>query len=376
MVERLAEARDRALAAPDPDGAFLRRSVAPATPTTRTRPTPRDDAPRVVEDLNRALHRSMESDERVIVLGEDLFDPYGGAFKATKGLSTRFPDRLWTTPISEAGIMGLANGLALGGRRPVVEFMFGDFLGLATDQILNGTSKLRHMFGGVRELPVVIRTPMGGGRGYGPTHSQSLEGHFLGIPGLTVVALSRAHPCGAMLEHAILRDHSPVLVVENKLLYGAVSLVDEPGEWSIELGPGPYPTAWLSLDDLETADAVIVTYGGLLPAAMEAAHHLAYEEELFVPIVVPSRLDPLPVDDLLAATARSRRLVVVEEGTLAGSVGAEIVAALQERLGEPGLLVRRVGSADVSIPSARSLENVVLPGRDDVLAALRDVLAR
>src|SRR5690606_25722624 len=139
---------------------------------------------------NAALHAAFAADENVLMLGEDLLDPYGGAFKVARGLSSAYPARVLTTPISEAAIVGLAAGMALRGLRPVVEIMFGDFITLAADQLVNHISKFRWMYNDRVNLPLVVRTPMGGRRGYGPTHSQSLEKLFLGVSGLRILAPS------------------------------------------------------------------------------------------------------------------------------------------------------------------------------------------
>ena len=156
-----------------------------------------------------------------LLLGEDVLDPYGGAFGVTKGLSDRFPGRVLTTPIAEGGIVGAGVGLALRGRRPIVEIMFGDFITLAVDQLVNHAAKFRAMYGGRVTVPLVVRTPMGGRRGYGPTHSQSLEKLLLGVPGLRVIAPSVFHDPGAILRDAVLHGDTPTLLVEHKLLYPA-----------------------------------------------------------------------------------------------------------------------------------------------------------
>ncbi|MCU0488338.1 MAG: thiamine pyrophosphate-dependent enzyme, partial [Anaerolineales bacterium] len=184
----------------------------------------------MLESLNHGLRHAFEADPRVVLLGEDILDPYGGAFKVSRGLSTAFPERTWSTPISEAGITGLAAGLALRGLRPVVEIMFGDFLTLTADQVINHIAKFSWMYSGGKaqedqvSVPMVIRTPMGGRRGYGPTHSQTLEKIFLGIPGLRIVAPSglttnQLDNPGGLLSQAILDDPLPVLFIENKLQY-------------------------------------------------------------------------------------------------------------------------------------------------------------
>ena len=172
-----------------------------------------------LENLRRGLADVFAEHANAVLLGEDVVDPYGGAFKVTKGLSTRYPDRVFSTPISEASIVGCGIGLALRGYRPFVEIMFGDFITLAMDQLVNHASKFGLMYGGAVNVPLVVRVPMGGGRGYGPTHSQSLEKILLGIPNLVVVAPSLFHLPGEELKRAFL-DERPVVFVENKILYG------------------------------------------------------------------------------------------------------------------------------------------------------------
>ena len=172
-------------------------------------------AERCVHELNKALHELFERRDDVYLLGEDLLDPYGGAFKVSQGLSTRWPERVITTPISEASLVGLSAGMALRGLRPILEIMFGDFIALGYDQIVNGISKFREMYDDQVQVPLVVRLPMGGGRGYGPTHSQSLEKALLGVPNVTVVAMSEYHNVGGLLSDAV-DDDEPVFFIENK----------------------------------------------------------------------------------------------------------------------------------------------------------------
>jgi pyruvate/2-oxoglutarate/acetoin dehydrogenase E1 component len=264
--------------------------------------------------------------------------------------------------------------------------MFGDFTALACDQIVNHLAKFRSIYNGQVTCPVVIRTPMGGRRGYGPTHSQSLEKLFLGIPGLTVVAPSRHHDLGALLRRAVGETQDPVLFAENKLMYGqphdpprggriaefAVrttdAAADDAGAASRSTADSRYPTLTLSLNDFGRPDVTVVTYGGMLPVAMEAALELAVEYELFAEIVAPSQLSPLPAGELLAALARSRRLVVAEEGTLAGGWGAEVVARLMDGT-DFHFASARVAAKDGIIPTSRPLEDAVLPQSRDIVAA-------
>ncbi len=186
-------------------------------------------APTVAAAINGALHAIFESDSRVHLVGEDLLDPYGGAFKISKGLSTRWPDRVLPTPISEAAIVGVCGGMALRGLLPIAEIMFGDFICLAFDQIMNHITKFPAMYNGQASCPITIRTPMGGGRGYGPTHSQSLEKFLVGIPGLNVAAISALHDIERFYRHAVLESGEPTVVIEHKLLYGQPVRVAEGG---------------------------------------------------------------------------------------------------------------------------------------------------
>ena len=161
---------------------------------------------RCVQVLNEALHEVFASRDDVHLLGEDVLDPYGGAFKVTQGLSDAYPDRVLTTPISEASLFGVAAGMALRGRRPILEIMFGDFIALGFDQVVNGIAKFREMYDDQVTVPLVVRTPMGGRRGYGPTHSQSLEKLLLGVPNIVVVAMSECHDLGGLLVSAVEDD--------------------------------------------------------------------------------------------------------------------------------------------------------------------------
>jgi acetoin:2,6-dichlorophenolindophenol oxidoreductase subunit beta len=332
---------------------------------------------RCVEELNAALTAALERRDDVYVIGEDLLDPYGGAFKVSRGLSSRWPDRVLTTPISEPSLFGVAAGMALRGLRPVLEIMFGDFLALGFDQVVNGISKFRAMYDGKVTLPLVVRLPMGGRRGYGPTHSQSLEKLLLGVPNIRVVAASEHHDLGALLGAAI-DDDEPVFFVENKLMYGRPN--ERPtdgriGELSARETAGPYPALTLSGNDFDGASATVVTYGGMVPIVVEAVTDLIIEEEVFCEVVVLGSLLPLDLEPVLESVARTGALVTAEEGGLTGGVGAEVAARVGERAWErlrgP---VRRVAAADDIIPAAPALEEAALPSaadvRDAVLASL------
>jgi 2-oxoisovalerate dehydrogenase E1 component len=372
-------------AARDPELAAIRDRVARAIELAARAPAPElgghSPAPRSISALawrpatldagaqlaaiNGALRDWLAEDPRVLLLGEDIRSPYGGAFKATRGLSDDFPDRVVNTPISEAGIVGIANGLALGGRRPVVEIMFGDFLGLAFDQLVNHAAKFRGMYNGRVSSAIVVRTPMGGGRGYGPTHSQNLEKHFAGIPGLRVVVLHGRARIGALYE--TLRDSvEPTLIIENKLLYrerGDAGL--PPGYEALETAE-PVPTTLLRSSG--AADLTVVAFGRMSIIAEQVAAELA-AEEIGLEIVLPLSVSPLDVRPVQESVARTGKLIVIEEGAAHFDLASEVIAAATEGYrGSRRLHVRRIAAHPRPIPNALALELAVLPST----AAVRD----
>ncbi|MGE5221247.1 MAG: alpha-ketoacid dehydrogenase subunit beta [Omnitrophica WOR_2 bacterium] len=337
----------------------------------------------ILDSLNAALHRAMEIDPRVVVLGEDILDPYGGAFKVTRGLSTAFPDRVLTTPISEAAIVGIATGMAMRGLRPVVEIMFGDFLTLAADQLVNHAAKFRWMYQGEVHVPLVVRTPMGGRRGYGPTHSQSLEKLFMGVPGLRVLAPNTIADPGELLINAILNSEDPVLFVENKLLYSLPALDPQTlSEFDVrktsntsavqyEFNSLSLETYTLRLHNAPASVMTITAYGYMADLARQAALKLAYQDEIFVDLVIPSQLVPFEMVPVLDSAYSTRCLLTIEEGSLTLGWGAEIVARAAEALGSRLERAYRLGAQDLPIPSSGPLEIAILPGVDDIITTAR-----
>jgi 2-oxoisovalerate dehydrogenase E1 component len=320
--------------------------------------------------LNSALEELLCDDSKVVLLGEDLHDPYGGAFKVTANLSTRFPGRVISTPISEAAVAGTGIGLALEGYLPVVEVMFADFVTLSMDQIFNHAVKFPGMFPD-SSVPLVIRTPSGGRRGYGPTHSQSPESMMACMPGLTVVFPSHRHEVGAILKNAVLRWPNPTLFFEHKLLYSEAAsrgeyrtLPDSGNDIGLEL----FPTMIWGAD---SPDVTLVGYGGILPMIEQLREELT-AEELSVEIVAPSLLAPIPRHQLCAHLGSREAVVVIEEGYAEAGFGAMLGAVLLEGgfRGKFG----RVHPPPVPIPAARSLETQVLPGRDAILQRVLAVL--
>jgi pyruvate/2-oxoglutarate/acetoin dehydrogenase E1 component len=337
---------------------------------------------RYVESLNRGLATAMENDPRVLLMGEDIVDPYGGAFKVTRGLSTRFPDRVITTPISEAGITGVASGMAIRGLRPVVEIMFGDFITLCADQLVNGATKFSWMYNDQFEVPLVIRCPMGGGRGYGPTHSQTLESLYMGVAGITIIAPSHYHDPGNILQTILTHEMSPVLFIENKLLYPEYLSVPDSSGWvgnlHVDVAPGSddrYPVMRLTPDPGQAPDVTLVTYGGMAIASTTAAVNLFLQEEINVEILLPALIKPFPSDNVVTSVESSGRLVIAEEGIKTGGWGAELASQVMERsfdvMKVPAI---RVGAKDSPIPSSRGIEDAVLPQSSDIETAIYEVL--
>jgi pyruvate/2-oxoglutarate/acetoin dehydrogenase E1 component len=334
-------------------------------------------AERVVENLNQALHALMADDPGLTLLGEDLVDPYGGAFKVTRGLSGRWPDRVLSTPLSEGGIVGVAGGLALAGQSAIVEIMFSDFVALAFDQILNFASKSTAMYGRRVPMRLVVRCPTGGNRGYGPTHSQSPQKHFVGIPGLSLHEVSPFHDNRTVLA-GMLATGRPGLLFEDKVLYTnrmyADGVVDELFRYDL-IGPDA-DVARVWVDDPGQADCVLVVPGGLAARAVSVARELLLRDDIVCQVLVPSRLWPVDADTLLPPIARAGRVVVAEESTAGGTWGAELAQAVHARLwGTLRAPVRLVHSADRVIPTAAHLERTVLVQDTDIHRAVKEVVS-
>ncbi|OGN73014.1 MAG: hypothetical protein A2X25_10710 [Chloroflexi bacterium GWB2_49_20] len=327
----------------------------------------------VLQHLTDGLTRSMEGDKRVFLLGEDLLDPYGGAFKVTRGISTRFPERVLTTPISEAAIVGIATGMAMRGLRPVVEIMFGDFVTLIMDQVINHASKFRWVYNNNVSVPIVVRTPMGGRRGYGPTHSQSLEKLFLGIPGVRVLAPNTIGDPALLLQNAI-ADDDPVVFIEHKLLYachrleiGKGDLVD--GE--VEQFGERYPTYNIRFSSKPQIS--IATYGYNFEIVRKVALEVLYEREIFTEIIVFSQLSPFNLMPLAESLSKSHHLLTVEEGSSNLGWGSEIAARIAES-DLNNVKIRRVGALDFPIANTKTLEDLILPSQSVIKKAIYDLM--
>ena len=326
---------------------------------------------RGVASLREALRRNMRRNERIILLGEDIEGPYGGAFKVTKGLSEEFPGRVRNTPISEAAIVGIGNGLALGGYLPVCEIMFGDFLTLAADQWINHAAKFRYMYNGQVEVPLIVRTPMGGHRGYGPTHSQSIEKHFLGVPDTRVLALNGRLDPGIVYDELFASIDRPTLVIENKMMYAASldSLV--PAGFELEHSDEAFPTTRLRPSEMPAV--TVFCYGGVLPYAEQAVAEAFAETEVVAEVICPAQLYPLNLWPVIESLEKTQRLLVVEEGMSFAALGAELIAQIYELAPGAMRLAKRLGPQEQAIPSCAVLENEVLPSAASIVSAIEEL---
>jgi acetoin:2,6-dichlorophenolindophenol oxidoreductase subunit beta len=328
--------------------------------------------------MGDALRAALTENDRVILLGEDLVDPYGGAFKVTRGLSADFPGRVRSTPISEAAVVGVSAGLALSGYRPIAEIMFGDFLTLCFDQIVNHVAKYEAMYNGQVTCPVIIRTPSGGGRGYGPTHSQSLEKHFLGVPHLRVVASSLVHDAIAVMR-ALLAQHSPVLLIEHKLLYPLHLMLPTSGQIEGDiaeehLSPDRLPTVSIRPVPRQDCSFTVLAYGYQAELARRVMSRLAVEEEIFGELVVPSQIWPLDWAPIHASVEVTHSLLIVEEGVEGFTWGSEVAARISSRFfGELRRPVVTAASDPTVIPSSKKLEAAMLMTPERVERAIRQV---
>jgi 2-oxoisovalerate dehydrogenase E1 component len=316
----------------------------------------------------------MRADPRMMILGEDVRAPYGGAFKVTRDLSSRYPGRVLNTPISEAAIVGVGTGLALCGRSSFVEIMFGDFLTLAADQLVNQASKLAFLRGpDAPSADLVVRVPMGGRRGYGPTHSQTLDRMFVGTPGLRVVAANSLVDPAEVVGALCAGGCGPTILLENKELYGRRIGASVPTGFAVELSDGRFPMARVHAGD--RADVTLVGYGGMCDYLLAACDELFVKYDLVAQVLCPVQIYPLdwaPFADLITA---GRAVVVAEEGQGFAGFGAELIAQLAETATSL-VPLRRVVPEESPIPAASELEENVLPGVDDIVRAAVTAVSR
>ena len=327
---------------------------------------PRKDGELTYKDaLKEAMVEEMKRDGRIIFYGEDVAD-YGGAFKVTKGLLEAFGrQRVFNSPISEAAICGTAVGMAMTGLRPIVELMYMDFALMASDQISNQAAKWHYMSGAKANVPLVIRASVGGGKGYGGQHSQTLETLFAHIPGMHIAYPCTPYDAKGLLKTAI-RDDNPVMFVESQLLYGIKGPVPEE-EYLIPFGSADVKKSG--------SDLTFVAWGPAVHDALKAAATLEKEDGVSVEVIDLRTIVPLDMETVLASVRKTGKCVVASQcismGSFTGEVASRIMAGAFDYLDAP---VMRVGAKDGIAPQSHILEQVFLPRAVDMVSAAREIL--
>lgn len=315
--------------------------------------------------IYEALFEEMQGDEKVVLLGEDI-SVLGGAFGVTGELWKHFgKERVINTPISENSFVGVAIGMAMLGMRPVVEIMFMDFITLACDQIINHAAKIPYIYGGQIKVPVVIRTPFGAGRGYGASHSQSLERLFMGIPGIKIIAPYNVADAKNLLKSAI-NSEDLIIFIEHKMLYAKEGEVLDSDQGIIEINKARILR--------EGKDITLISYSKMLDCCLEIADELC--TDLSIEVIDLCSLKPIDADTIISSVKKTGRVVFVEEGPKVGGIGAEVCSQISEQCLEylNGRVVR-VGSPEVPIPSSRYLEEIVLPDRETIIEGIKKSLS-
>lgn len=320
-----------------------------------------------IQAINEAMKEEMRRDDRVFLIGEDV-GRYGGLFRVTRNLFEEFgEERVIDTPISEQAFMGMATGAAMVGMRPIVELMYMDFFLVAADQIFNQAAKMHYMTGGLVNVPMVIRGQHGGGKRYGSQHSQCVESTFAQFPGIKVVAPSTPYDAKGLLLSAI-RDENPVAFIEHKMLYFTRGELPDAGEeYTVPIGKADVKR--------EGSDLTLATFSFALLEALDAAEELADEFGIDVEVVDLRSIVPLDTETVYESVSKTGKLLAVHESQSNCGIGSELVARIYEEA--PHLLAapaRRLGMAPVSLPVSQKLEEEVLPWKNNIKAAVLEML--
>jgi len=309
---------------------------------------------RLINSLNKAYGDEIKNGSYFI--GEDILDPYGGAFKVSKGLSNLYPDKVIGTPISEAAITGFGIGLSMMGNKSFVEIMFGDFLSYSFDQILSNASKFYHMYAFQCSAPVRIRTPMGGKRGYGPTHSQSLEKYFIGMDNVAMLAISSLIDPTPLIRELRNID-CPAIILENKVDYGK-KLFKENEFLSIDQIGGPFGPVLVKPKEMN-ADLTFITYGGTAREIADGFIDIFEETGFISQVLCLTALNPLNINSIFRLLKRTKSIITVEDGSTSFGIGAEVLVNILSK--EKNTNFKRIGAEPYPIPSIRNLEDQCLP---------------
>jgi len=318
-----------------------------------------------LEALKEGLTQLIENDKDVFLIGEDI-GVYGGAFGLTEGLYDKFGDkRIIDTPISEQGIVGIGIGAALMGMKPIIEIMFSDFLMLALEQIANQAAKIRYMFGGKANVPIVIRTPGGGGTGAAAQHSQSIEAILNHIPGLKIIIPSTAYDAKGLLISAV-KDPNPVIMFEHKLLYKKIKDNVPQKIYEIPIGVADIKR--------KGSDITVIATSVMVHKVLKISEKFS-NEGISLEILDPRTLKPLDLDTIIKSVKKTNKVVLVEEACYTGGftsfIASEIYNAAFDWLDAP---IQRVTGLDTPVPYSIVLEDEVIPSEERIEAGIRQVL--
>lgn len=327
------------------------------------------------DEIYEVLKDRFQKDETLLLIGEDIENNnqynsknYGGAFKVTRDLSNLFNERVLNTPISESSIAGIAIGYAVRGNKSMLEIMFGDFTTLIFDQVLQHASKFQYMFNNLVSCPLVIRTPMGGKRGYGPTHSQSIEKHFIGIPNFGVVALN--HRISPKIIYNSIFDfyNSPFMVVENKVLYTRDLNIAKIAGYEYQLSNNRFPSLLITPKN-QTPVLTIVCYGEILFDVEQAVIEIFEEEEFLCEIICETLISPVYSENIIESIRKTKQLLIVEEGSGEGGWGSEVIA----KLSIDNIYFKKVSrlSNNYIIPSHLDSELKFIPNKDSIINEIK-----
>lgn len=326
-----------------------------------------------IADLINDFFKSAMHNKEILFIGEDVKSPYGGAFKIAKDLSDLFPEQVFSMPISEAAIVGISNGLALAGKRPFVEIMFGDFVTLCLDQIINHAYKFNKIYNKQVTCPIVVRMPVGGGRGYGPTHSQSLHRLLTGFYGTKIIALnSYVNP--KLIYNNILKltNEEPIVVVENKLDYSRINTQCNIQGYVTKQSIRDFPVIHIQPPNI-TPSITILTYGGTCHTIFNIIEAIFVKYEVVVDVLFLSQLYPLnDIDIIINSVEKTKKLLVVEEDNTFCSIGSEIIYQVKQKLNN--IKSEKIALSGYPIPANSTLELNILPNDKMILDTIGKLL--
>ena len=314
------------------------------------------------ELINKRIYESflsnLESNKDIYIFGEDIEFPYGGAFKVTKDLSKLFPNNVFNMPDSEAAIVGFGNGVSISNKIAICEIMFADFLSLIFDQWLNHATKFNKMYHERINNKIIVRTAVGGRRGYGPTHSQNTEKYFLGIPGSQIISLNYLYDPKLIYDQLIKNAKHPTLVFENKLDYARHNKKINSSKFRCYISNEKIPMLKISNINSDP-DVIIVAWGGLVSMIEEAIENVLSKDEIVCEVLIPQKLYPLNISPIVDSLKFTKKLLIIEDDTSFGSLGSEIISLLKNKLVD--FDVKKINTYNQLIPNSKTLEDKHYP---------------